>query len=726
MRGSSGKWSTRVKASFVAGVLLPAVLAAGAAASERGRGAAPEIDVVSNRADLVSDGDALVEVTAPRKAAASDVRIWVNGEEVTDSFAQRPGGRLLGLLEALRLGDNDVLARVGGRGAAARLTITNHPVQGPVFAGPQVQPWICATEQNGLGPAADDACSAPTRYEFFYRSSSTGAFAPYDPATPPADVAMTTTDEGHTVPYVVRRERGVIDRGIYDIAVLFDPTQPWDATSPQEAWNGKVLWPFGGDCQPNHVQPAPGTFSILDDKALSRGFAVASNGLNILGRNCNDVVSAEAMMMVKERLIDRYGPVRYTIGSGCSGGSMQVHWLAANYPGLLDGILPSCSYPDIWDTLQEAEDCSLLSRQFVQEGASEAAQGAIAGHADSSVCQWWAPANNTGYDRIWLDPDNGPACLGQRTIGASPSWVYNAETNPDGERCTLPDYQVALLGTRSQDGFANRPYDNVGVQYGLDALLSGDFSPQEFVDLNANVGGYDIDWNWQPQRSQADPAALRNAYRGGRITHGRQLAKVPIIDLRGTSNRADIHTDVHSHIMRARLDEANGRHDNQVIWVTRPPIPGEPAVAVEAFLLMDRWLSEIEADTRSVPVKRKVLDNKPAEAVDACWIEGQKVISRSRCDEAYPHYALPRIAAGGPLANNIIKCSLKPLERADYNVEFTDEQWQRLQEAFPAGVCDYSRPGVAQRPSIPWLTYESGPGGRRLGRAPTSRPGPRG
>jgi hypothetical protein len=128
-----------------------------------------------------------------------------------------------------------------------------------------------------------------------------------------------------------------------------------------------------------------------------------------------------------------------------------------------------------------------------------------------------------------------------------------------------------------------------------------------------------------------------------------------------------------------------------------------------------------------VPVKRKVLDNKPAEAVDACWIDGQQVISRSRCDEAYPHYALPRLAAGGPLANNIIKCSLKPLKRTDYDdVEFTGEQWQRLQRALPEGVCDYSRPGVGQQPSIPWLTYESGPGGRPLGPAPDARPAPQG
>jgi hypothetical protein len=692
----------------------------------RAASGSPGIRVLSNRADLISGGDALVEVTTPRHAR--EVRVWVNGRDITRSFKWRSGGRLLGLVGGLRVGSNDVVARVvDERGPAARLTITNHRVQGPLIAGAQVQPWICATEQNGLGPAIDEACSAPTRYEFFYKSSATGQFLPYDPEDPPGDVAETTTDQGRTVPYVVRRERGVIDRGIYDIAVLFDPGKPWDPIAPQPGWNGKVLWPFGGDCQPNHVQPAPGGTTVLDDRALSRGFAVASSGLNILGRNCNDVVSAEAMMMVKERLSDQYGPVRYTIGAGCSGGSMQVHWLAANYPGLLDGILPSCSYPDIWDTLQEAEDCSLLNRQFAQHAAqwTSTSQTAVTGHADPSVCLAWAPANNSGYDRIWLDPDNGPACLGQRTVGETPPWVYNAQTNPTGERCTLPDYQVALLGTRPDDGFANRPYDNVGVQYGLEALQSGDVSPQQFVDLNASIGGYDIDWNWQPQRSQADPGALRNAYRGGRITYGRELAKVPIIDLRGTANVANIHTDVHSYITRARLDEANGRHDNHVIWTTTAPIPGEPSAASEAFLLMDRWLAAIEADDRPMPLELKVLRHKPADAVDACWIASQKVTDRRQCDQAFPHYALPRIAAGGPLANDIIKCSLKPLRRSDYNAEFTDDQWQRLQATFSQGVCDYRRPGVDQHPSIPWLTYESGPGGQPLGEPPASRPGHR-
>src|SRR5437667_10899399 len=102
----------------------------------------------------------------------------------------------------------------------------------------------------------------------------------------------------------------------------------------------------------------------MDDAALSRGFGVLNSNLNILGQDCNDVVSAEALMMLKEHFVEAYGPVRYTIGNGCSGGSMQQNWIASNYPGLLQGIQPSCTYPDIWETMQEAEDCHLLDRYF--------------------------------------------------------------------------------------------------------------------------------------------------------------------------------------------------------------------------------------------------------------------------------------------------------------------------------------------------------------------------
>src|SRR5690606_37135845 len=43
-----------------------------------------------------------------------------------------------------------------------------------------------------------------------------------------------------------------------------------------------------------------------------------------------------------------------------------------------------------------------------------------------------------------------------------------------------------------EDGFARVPWDNVGVQYGLRAVADGTISPEEFLDLNAQVG------SWKP------------------------------------------------------------------------------------------------------------------------------------------------------------------------------------------------------------------------------------
>jgi hypothetical protein len=47
-----------------------------------------------------------------------------------------------------------------------------------------------------------------------------------------------------------------------------------------------------------------------------------------------------------------------------------------------------------------------------------------------------------------------------------------------------------------------------------------------------------------------------------------------------------------------------------------------------------------------------------------------------------------------------------------------------MRKTFPNGVCDYSKPGVGQQPSVPWQTYAYGPGGRALGPAPVSTPLP--
>src|SRR3712207_6323375 len=57
-------------------------------------GPSPEILVLSNRADLVSGGDALVEIRWPSSPAdLSAAQVRLNGEPLRGVFEQRPNGR---------------------------------------------------------------------------------------------------------------------------------------------------------------------------------------------------------------------------------------------------------------------------------------------------------------------------------------------------------------------------------------------------------------------------------------------------------------------------------------------------------------------------------------------------------------------------------------------------------------------------------------------------------
>ena len=58
------------------------------------------------------------------------------------------------------------------------------------------------------------------------------------------------------------------------------------------------------------------------------------------------------------------------------------------------------------------------------------------------------------------------------------------------------------------------------MQYGLRALNHGAITVEDFLDLNANIGGVDIDFNRMPNRTETYPGATRRAYQGGRILNG--------------------------------------------------------------------------------------------------------------------------------------------------------------------------------------------------------------
>jgi hypothetical protein len=103
-------------------------------------------------------------------------------------------------------------------------------------------------------------------------------------------------------------------------------------------------------------------------------------------------------------------------------------------------------------------------------------------------------------------------------------------------------------------------------------------------------------------------------------------------------------------------------------------------------------------------------------------------VSASVCDATVIAYSDPQLEAGMPQANDTTRCNLMPLDRSAYgDVTFTDDQWARMQEIFPQGVCDFTKPGLGRHPTSPWQTYQDARGrviygGRPLGPAPRSKP----
>src|SRR3984957_11465371 len=119
---------------------------------------------------------------------------------------------------------------------------------------------------------------------------------------------------------------------------------------------------------------------------------------------------------------------------------------------------------------------------------------------------------------------------------------------------------------------------------------------------------------------------------------------------------------------------------------------------------MDQWVDSIANDGTACPVSERIARNKPADLVDACWSSaGEKIAepgtfeAAGRCNRLYPMHADPRIAAGAPLSDDVLKCALKPLSVNDYGQPLSADQTSRLKIVFPQGVCDWSRPGVGQQ-----------------------------
>jgi Tannase-like family of unknown function (DUF6351) len=309
-----------------------------------------------------------------------------------------------------------------------------------------------------------------------------------------------------------------------------------------------------------------------------------------------------------------------------------------------------------------------------------------------------------------------------------------------------------IYGVDPDTGFARQTWDNVGVQYGLQALKDGHITPQEFLDVNAQVGSWrdpeDVVQEGQPfgppfvtlmpglpptgaefdpwssrnmrlspdggatpaPRREGDIGAMHAAYEHGLYFDGD--IDIPLIDLRDyLEEELDMHNSHQSFASRQRMLDQDGDASNQQIWfVDARPSGAEFDPTPEAFEVIDEWMTNIRRHPN-----RSVDENKPALATDRCFTAQGEEIARGNdawagivddapdgpCTEQFPLHSTSRIVAGGPLRGGVYKCALQSVEDAVDRGLYgswtpTEAQLERLKEIFPTGVCDYSQPDVGR------------------------------
>jgi hypothetical protein len=735
-----------------------------------------QLRVLSSAPEWVSGNDARIHVRAA-PGQRDKLEILVNGKKVDVAFEQVADG-LEGVVGGLAIGKNLLQVKHVQGNIRDSLTVTNWPITGPMFTGPQQTPFVCTTIQSAVGkqPKVDSAtspgykvtdaggnligysrdCSIDTFVTYLYRSSANGNFRalPTD-GSRPADMATVTLEDGRTVDFIVRREIGSINRFLYSIAMLSPaPAQDTAAQDDTGLWNHKLLYWFQGGVAIGHSQGTVHGGSMNAD-ILAKGWAIVHSSGNNTGTHYNLNLAGETAMMTKERFIERYGVPLYTVGLGGSGGAIQQYIIAQNHPGVLDGLVPVQSYPDMVTQTIHVGDCELLEH-FMDA-------------TDRSNAKWQVTKNRTwlvGFNAEDGVPD--PLAATKKALGYASApgstecvkaWrgLSPLAMNPwygqaANQQNWVPSSDIASIRWTHYDDLRNvygvddtgaaRPtWDNVGVQYGLGSLRNGTITPQEFLSLNWNVGGWkhpsqmvqegspflaphtpdnfdpwsrrnmNLAAGAQPApRTAGDPIAMRAAYTSGHVFRG-QL-NVPAIDNRQYMERElDMHNSHQSFAVRQRVMQAMGHSDNLVVWFT-DTVPGVPKKdkALEAVMTMDQWLRSMKLNPGG-----GIAGNKPANAVDSCFDTAGQMIHAGgdawagildgrpagACTKAFPLYSTSRIVAGAPIEGGIYSCARKSVDAA--LADGTYAPWvpdaaaaTQLKQIFPQGVCDYSKPDQAR------------------------------
>ncbi len=589
--------------------------------------------------------------------------------------------------------------------AAYRFWIGDVGPTGPLFSGPQQYPFLCTTYENGLGQPLPDpgatkgsavfpetngvpdfaadpvgrapSCRMKTRVDYLYFSATAKAFLPLlDNTAPPADVERITVG-GKTIPFVVRLERGTVDRFIYSIAMLAPYRESLDSPArlDERAWNRKLVYSFQGGVAIGHTQGFLSSGAALNQPALRRGYAVAYSTGNSTDTHYNLVLAGETALMVKNHFVATYGRPKYTVGVGGSGGSIQQYAIAQNLPGLLDAIVPQYSYSDMITQTIYVGDCELLERYFDMSWTLSGHTSRWGSWADRHLVEGLA-TSAVAVDQDWSASPYAPTpgyseCIkgwrGLTPLAINPRWApqeyFDAlhlyrypQADIDAVHWTHWD-DLGNVYPKDANGYAEITWDNVGVQYGLGALQRGELSPAEFLDLNACVGSWkdpdvmtanDYPWNpsaplatldpWSMEDMNLSPScsvggppaprrtgsidAMHAAYESGHVFRGQ--IDLPIVDMRHYLDPVlDMHHAQQSFATRQRMTEAVGGHPgDQVIWFAECSDLDKPHLRRScafdptgaAFDTIDRWIANIRENPDG-----GVLGNKPAEAVDACF-----------------------------------------------------------------------------------------------------------